>query len=212
MKDIVIISSRGCAKEVVFLLEENNRIQKEWNILGFVDHTDETQVMGYPVLGTDEWLKSYPGEISAVCATGNPSLRKKIMDKFRDCPHISFPTIISRHALIGEKNVIGRGCVICSGTTVTVDVNLGEFVTLNIGSTVCHESVIGDFVTINPGVNISGNVEIGQLTEIGVGAKIIQGIRIGQKSVLGAGAVVIRDIPEGCTAVGVPAKVIKHEE
>lgn len=211
MKDIVMIGSSGCAKEVVFLLEENNKIKKEWNILGFVDKEEASAELPYPVLGTDEWLRAYPGKINAVCAAGNPGVRKRLAETFRDCPHISFPTIISHHALTGDRNFFGRGCIICSGVTVTAEVRLGDFVILNIGSTVCHESVLEDYVSVNPGASISGNVKIGEQTEIGVGAKIIQGIRIGQNSILGAGAVAVRDIPDGCTAVGVPARIIKRE-
>jgi acetyltransferase-like isoleucine patch superfamily enzyme len=44
---------------------------------------------------------------------------------------------------------------------------------------------------------------------VGLGAKIIQCLSVGEWSIVGAGAVVIRDIPPGCTAVGVPARVIK---
>jgi serine acetyltransferase len=44
---------------------------------------------------------------------------------------------------------------------------------------------------------------------IGMGANIIQCLTIGARSVIGAGAVVLTDIPPDCTAVGVPAKIIK---
>lgn len=69
-----------------------------------------------------------------------------------------------------------------------------------------------NFVTLSPGVNISGNVYMENLSEIGTGVQIIQGKRIGKGAVIGAGAVVISDMPEHCTAVGVPAKVIKYHE
>ena len=47
---------------------------------------------------------------------------------------------------------------------------------------------------------------------LGTGAKVIQGIHIGENTMIGAGAVVISNIPANCTAVGVPAKVIKYKE
>jgi UDP-perosamine 4-acetyltransferase len=50
---------------------------------------------------------------------------------------------------------------------------------------------------------------------LGTGTKVIQGLKIGKNTMIGAGAVVISDIPDNCTAVGVPARVIstgKNEE
>ena len=37
-----------------------------------------------------------------------------------------------------------------------------------------------------------------------------QGKSIGRNSIIGAGAVIVSDIPDNCTAVGVPAKPIKY--
>jgi serine O-acetyltransferase len=43
---------------------------------------------------------------------------------------------------------------------------------------------------------------------IGAGAKIVGGVSIGSRTKIGANAVVLSDIPDGATAVGVPARVI----
>ena len=50
---------------------------------------------------------------------------------------------------------------------------------------------------------------IGDKVYIGAKSTIIGGVTIGNKAKKGTGAVVITDILEGCTAVGVPAKIIK---
>lgn len=52
--------------------------------------------------------------------------------------------------------------------------------------------------------------KIGKNCYIGAKATIIGDITIGDNCKIGAGAVVISDVPSGCTAVGVPAKVIKN--
>jgi serine O-acetyltransferase len=44
---------------------------------------------------------------------------------------------------------------------------------------------------------------------IGAGAVILNNAHIGKGAKIGANAVVIEDIPPGCTAVGVPARIIK---
>jgi serine O-acetyltransferase len=45
---------------------------------------------------------------------------------------------------------------------------------------------------------------------IGAGAKVLGNITIGRDSKIGANSVVIKDVPPGCTAVGVPARVAQR--
>jgi acetyltransferase-like isoleucine patch superfamily enzyme len=45
---------------------------------------------------------------------------------------------------------------------------------------------------------------------IGSGSTILSGLTIGEHAMIGAGSVVTADIPSGATAVGNPARVIKH--
>ena len=42
--------------------------------------------------------------------------------------------------------------------------------------------------------------------DIGAGAKILGGVQVGQHALIGANAVVLDDVPDYCTAVGIPAK------
>ena len=84
-----------------------------------------------------------------------------------------------------------------------------EFVILNLSCTVGHDTTIGRFSSFMPTVNISGEINIGECVYVGTGAKIINKLNVGAYSVIGSGAVVTTNLPENCTAVGVPAKVIK---
>lgn len=53
------------------------------------------------------------------------------------------------------------------------------------------------------------NTEIGENCFIGINAMILPGVKIGNNVIIGASSVVTKDIPDGCIAVGNPAKVIK---
>jgi serine O-acetyltransferase len=46
---------------------------------------------------------------------------------------------------------------------------------------------------------------------IGAGAKVVGGCRIGNHVRIGANAVVIKDVPDGNTAVGIPARNIQRK-
>ena len=52
-------------------------------------------------------------------------------------------------------------------------------------------------------------VTIGDNVWIGGSVTILPGVRIGNHVTVGAGSVVAKDIPDGCVAVGNPARVIK---
>jgi acetyltransferase-like isoleucine patch superfamily enzyme len=47
---------------------------------------------------------------------------------------------------------------------------------------------------------------------MGTNSTVIQGVSVGEHTIIGAGAVAVRDLPARCTAVGVPARVIKNQK
>jgi serine acetyltransferase len=49
---------------------------------------------------------------------------------------------------------------------------------------------------------------VGDGVSIGAGAKVLGGIVLGDNCRVGANSVVLSDLPPGCLAVGVPARVI----
>lgn len=46
---------------------------------------------------------------------------------------------------------------------------------------------------------------------LSAGAKVLGGVTLGKGCTIGANAVVLQDVPPGCVAVGVPARVISRE-
>ena len=72
------------------------------------------------------------------------------------------------------------------------------------GIVVQHRVTIGEIGDDTP--------TIGDEVYIGAGAIIIGGVTIGNKAKIGAGALVLNDVPEACTAVGVPARIIRPKD
>ena len=123
---------------------------------------------------------------------------------------MKFATLIDPAAVIDkDRTEIGEGCIICANTYITLDIKIGSHVYIGANSTVGHDSRIDDFVTVYPGVNVSGSTYLGSCCEMGTGSKIIQGLSVGMNTIVGAGAVVVKNLPQDCTAVGVPARIIK---
>ncbi|MBP3369291.1 MAG: serine O-acetyltransferase [Clostridia bacterium] len=98
---------------------------------------------------------------------------------------------------------IGKGFVIDHGSGVV------------IGET----AQIGDNCTIYQGVTLGGTGKdvgkrhptLGNNVMVGAGAKVLGPFYIGDNSKIAANAVVLKEIPENCTAVGIPAKVVRRE-
>ncbi len=208
LKDLIIVGSGGFGREVAWLAERINRQNATWNLLGFLDDNTEklnANIGGYPVLGKIDTAHIYP-DAYFVCAIGSSKIRRTVINSMGG---VKFATLIDPSVLLSDRVSIGAGTIICAGTIITVDISIGNHVIINLDCTVGHDAVLGDYVTINPGVNISGMVNIGESSEVGTGTQIIQGKKIGCESIIGAGAVIVRDIPEKCTAVGIPAKPVK---
>lgn len=75
---------------------------------------------------------------------------------------------------------------------------------IGAGTYIQHDVTIG----IRDDIKGSGAPRIGRNCYIGAKATIIGNITIGDNVKIGAGAVVISDIPDGATAVGVPARIV----
>lgn len=209
-KDIAIIGTGGMAREVRWVIEECNKTDDRWNIVGWVSKEKPGSIVaGLRVLGDDDWLLAHESPIDVAVSVGSGSLRKKIVAYLKQNKDISFPTIIARSAEVSNYVKLGEGAIIMNQSLLTVDIEAGDFFLCNYGCTVGHDCRFDDYVTLNPGVCISGAVTIGECSTVGLGASIIQGLTIGNNTMIGAGAAVIRGIGEGCTAVGVPAKPLE---
>ena len=212
MKDIVIIGAGGFGRETAWLIEDINNKKPEWNIVGFVDDNASIQgskINGYEVVGDINWLKEQ--ELYVVSAIGDPIIKKKVIDRLEGSNN-KYPVLIHPSAIYSDRVTIGEGSIICAGNIITVNIEIGKHVIVNLDCTIGHDAIIGDYSTILPSVNISGFVKIEKSVSVGTGSAIIQGVNIGKNTVIGAGSVVTKDLPPNCTAVGVPTKPIKFNK
>ncbi len=93
------------------------------------------------------------------------------------------------------------------------------FIDHGTGVVIGETAEIGDDVTIYQGVTLGGTGKdigkrhptIGSGVMIGAGAKVLGPFTIGDNSNIAAGSVVLHPIPENCTAVGTPARVVKRD-
>ena len=92
----------------------------------------------------------------------------------------------------------------------------GAFFDHGTGIVIGETAVVGDDVSMLHGVTLGGtsadrvdrHPKIGRGVLLAAGAKVIGNITIGDFAKVAAGAVVLQPVPSGCTAVGVPARLV----
>jgi serine O-acetyltransferase len=104
------------------------------------------------------------------------------------------------HCIIGRGADFGEGFVLVHslGVVINTSVRGGKRVVIE------HQVTIGAEKGQSP--------QLGDDVFVGAGARILGPVHIGNRTRIGANAVVLTDVPDGATAVGVPARVIPRGE
>ncbi|HHT64091.1 MAG TPA: serine O-acetyltransferase [Clostridia bacterium] len=92
----------------------------------------------------------------------------------------------------------------------------GLFIDHGMGIVIGETTEIGNNVTIYKGVVLGGTGKekgkrhptIGDNVVISSNATVLGSIKIGNNVKIGAGSVVLKDVPDNCTVVGVPGRVV----
>ena len=95
-------------------------------------------------------------------------------------------------------------------------IGTGIFLDHGTGVVIGETAVIGDDVSMLHGVTLGGtgaergdrHPKIGKGVLLGAGAKVLGNIQIGDYAKIASGSVVLKPVPKGCTAAGVPARLV----
>jgi len=138
------------------------------------------------------------------------------------------PHVYIEDAMIGDRSDCGPFAKLRPGTVVAEDVHIGSFAELvrtkvGRGSKVPHVSYLGDTdlgqdanigagtITANFDGSNKNRTEIGDGAFVGVDTMLVAPVKLGKGARTGAGSVVTKDVPDGATAVGVPARVVRRK-
>ena len=125
-----------------------------------------------------------------------------------------------RHKLFFLARLISQRAVRKTGIEIHPGATIGRRLVIDHGTGVVigEKAEIGDDVLIYQGVTLGGTGKdkgkrhptIGNNVMISSGAKVLGPFKVGDNSRIAAGAVVLDEVPQDCTVVGVPARVVKR--
>lgn len=207
---IVLIGGGGHASDVLGVAEALYGTVADGKnpIIGFVDD-DEVDDSRFRSRGI--WQIGRISDLAAIdashyiLATGYPAGRQALHSRVVGSG-LKPASFVHPGAHVPDNVVIGSGTVIFAGVCLSPLVSIGDHVYISHGALLGHDCSVCDYVSVMPGAAISGDTVLGSGSMIGTHATIIQGVVIGRNTTIGAGAVVLGDVPDGVTAVGVPAK------
>lgn len=95
----------------------------------------------------------------------------------------------------------------------------GLFIDHGSGVVIGETAEIGDNCTIYQNVTLGGTGKetgkrhptLGNNVMVGAGARVLGPFKVGDNCKIAANAVVLSEVPPNCTAVGVPAKIVKRD-
>jgi sugar O-acyltransferase (sialic acid O-acetyltransferase NeuD family) len=206
--DIVIVGIGGFAKEIAWLIDDLNATNPQWNLLGFVDPVEsgKTEIYGRPVLGDYAATSARLNHPYFICGMGNPEFRLK-ESQHAEALGWSAATLVHPSVVCAQSVLIEEGTTIAAGSILGPNVQIGRHCVVNAQAFFGHDSTLGNFSVVSPGARINGHAFIGRNVNIGSNATVNPKCRIGDHATLGANSFLLTDLPQHCSAIGVPAKV-----
>jgi len=184
---IVIIGAGSEAIEIAGIIHSD----KTFKLAGFVGskidekkHKKKSVFLNYNFIGlVDELKEKYftHNQVDGfIIGVGDTTIREKHYYKV-----ISFGlvpvNVISRHSIIKENTVFGRGIFISDSVIISTGVKLGDNISVGMGSQIESNSQIHDHVSIRSKVVISQNCIVGKNVTIESAAMIKNGVNLKNK-------------------------------
>lgn len=120
-----------------------------------------------------------------------------------------------RARAISQRALRKTGIEIHPGATI----GKNFFIDHGTGVVIGETTEIGDNCTVYQGVTLGGTGKetgkrhptLGNNVMVGAGARVLGPFKVGDNSKIAANAVVLSEVPPNCTAVGVPARIVKRD-
>lgn len=124
------------------------------------------------------------------------------------------------HGARGLARVLSQVTRFFTGVEIHPAAQLGRrlFIDHAMGVVIGQTTIVGDDCVLYQGVTLGGtgnesgkrHPTLGNNVTVGTGAKVLGNIHIGDNVRIGGNSVVVKDVPNNCTVVGIPGRVVKR--
>lgn len=210
MPRIIIIGNSGAARECYWVLrdvmESAPGLAGYYTFSGFLDwkgYVGDLKELHHFHLGTADAWNLGPDDLFII-GVGKPELRKEIFTSFKargaTFMNLIHPwSSISPSAIIGEGNILQRGCTVYCNTSIGNGNYLNGFVNLS------HDAGISDFNFLAPYSIVLGSARMGSCNHLGPHSVLLEHARMGNGNLLAPGSVLYKGCRDNCRMVGNPA-------
>ena len=209
---LVLIGGGGHTKSCIDVIQEEGRFE----IVGIVENPGYqapgigSQVLGYPVIGTDDDLpglvKTYGNFLITIGQILHSAPRIRVFEKIRILGG-HFPVIISPHAYVSPTALVGPGTIVMHHAVVNTEARVGMNCIINTGALIEHEAVTGDHCHISTHAIVNGQCTVGSRTFIGSHAVLSNNISVPGDTLISAGSVVLHSLEQPGTYTGNPLQL-----
>lgn len=208
-KNLYIIGAGGFGREVLAVAKEIEIHQAEWIVKGFLnsaaymDALDGLDTSGYVI------CESLEGHIVTednvyVFAIADVKAKERMCEEMLQ-KGARFINLIHPTAIVSNTADVGIGLIMFPFSSISVNTNIGDFVTINSHSDISHDVNVGDYCTIGPRCSVLGHSTLKKSVALGGGVNVHPHVEIGEYATVGIGSVVISKVKSSTTVFGNPA-------
>ncbi len=214
MKKLIICGGQGHGTVALATVEDINQKDPKWQILGFLNDSDEGHINGYPVLGNinsktiKEFLKQ--DDVYFFWSLISTRLNHSFIHRLKELeiPSNRFATLIHPTAVVSKFAKVGYGVSIQPFVSIGPNVKLGNHIQIYAQALIGHNSTLDNYSYVANNACIGAGVRLKEGAYLGTNSTTLENITLGEWCLVGIGSVVIKDIPDFAKTVGNPSRVI----
>lgn len=174
-ENIILIGGGGHCHSVIDVVEQ----QGLYKIAGIVDIPERigSEVLGYPVIGTDydlpKLVKKYSNAVVTIGHLKTNTLRVKLYKILTELG-FSLPTIVSPLAYVSKHAEVSHGTIIMHHAVVNAGAVIGLNCIINTKALVEHDVIIGNHCHISTAAVLNGGVRVYDHCFIGSNTVVVQ--------------------------------------
>lgn len=209
MKHLLIIGAGGFGREVFGVAREATGYGTAFDVKGFLDAKADALAgfAGYPPVVGDPATYVPEADDVFITALGSIAARRRCATAI-EAKGGRFISVIHRSVFLGPNVIVGDGCYLAPGVSLTADVRLGRHTDVFHNTSIGHDTTTGDYVHVYAQCAIGGAVRLADGVSVYPGSVVVPRRTIGADAVVGAGSTVFLNVPAGVTVHGNPAAVV----